>query len=597
MRRKAAQTGHHTPTGQAVPLGRELGRGRSGVVYEHGADAALAVKLWHAPSNDDAVRLRAMLEVLFDPRPAGRPLVICWPLDAVLDGPGRLVGFIMPAAVGIDPQKLALFLIPRERERLVKNLRYDILVNIAATLADAVDFLHRQGVVLGDLNDMNLLISADAVVSVLDCDSMQFTARDGTAHISDYHRPEYLAPECAGVDLAKVPRTVASDTYALTSIIFQLLMGGFHPFAAVVVSGSDSTQAQRAAAGEFAYAPSAANLRPPPGAPPFSVLPGDVGAAFTHTFRAGAQADRRVPLAQLAAVLRDGLSRLTRCAGRPVHLYPANLGVCPWCQRATHGGATPGLLHATQPPLNVAASGGAQRLAHVAQPPFRVPGSSARPAHAAQPPLHRGQSGVGAAGTGQGPGSAGGRHAAQPSILDTIRGRGAASVPPQSAPERARQPAGGVPPAGAGTPASHAHPPTGPQGGSRAPAPSAGWAPPVAYRSKPEWRPGGRSPSEWAKFVEQQLIVAWLWLRGLPRPRVAVALVVVALLLIVGLQGCGGTTAAGGAPLRPNVTDVPAPARLAAIALASSTAARAQRISRGGNGLGDTPFPDERGPR
>jgi DNA-binding helix-hairpin-helix protein with protein kinase domain len=206
------------------------------------------------------------------------------------------------------PQKLFKLMHRCERDGLAGNLRFDVLLRIAAAAAGIAGHLHHHSVVIGDVNEVNAMTSCDGWTTWIDADSMQFADAAGNLHLSPYHRIEHLAPEFAGIDLARVPRTVASDDYAIAVLVFQLLMDGFHPFDAVDrLASSGDGQADRARSGLFAYDGSAHSIGPPLGAPSWDAVPDAVQAALKQTFAAGIQhPDARTRSWQLHHALLTG---------------------------------------------------------------------------------------------------------------------------------------------------------------------------------------------------------------------------------------------------------------------------------------------------
>ena len=71
---------------------------------------------------------------------------------------------------------------------------------MAANLCLAVDTVHRVDAVIGDFQERNILVNDTTRVTLVDCDSMQFTGADGHQFLCGVGRPEFTAPELAGVD-------------------------------------------------------------------------------------------------------------------------------------------------------------------------------------------------------------------------------------------------------------------------------------------------------------------------------------------------------------------------------------------------------------
>jgi DNA-binding helix-hairpin-helix protein with protein kinase domain len=109
-------------------------------------------------------------------------------------------------------------------------------VAIARKIAAIVQICHDADFIIGDMNGRNFLVSGDTLIpTLIDCDSFQFT-RGATVYTTDVGMPEYSSPgllekiERNGNSFANVKRTQEDDEFALAVLIFQILMGGVHPF-------------------------------------------------------------------------------------------------------------------------------------------------------------------------------------------------------------------------------------------------------------------------------------------------------------------------------------------------------------------------------
>jgi DNA-binding helix-hairpin-helix protein with protein kinase domain len=94
----------------------------------------------------------------------------------------------------------------------------------------AVEVVHRGDAVIGDFQERNILVADTTRVTLVDCDSMQFTDTAGRQYPSPLGRLEFTAPELAGLDLRLAPREQSSDLFALAEHIHLLPMAGNHPF-------------------------------------------------------------------------------------------------------------------------------------------------------------------------------------------------------------------------------------------------------------------------------------------------------------------------------------------------------------------------------
>lgn len=213
--------------GSPVSLGRPLGRGGQAQVFAVDGQPDLAAKIYHQPT----AALRDRLEQMVarppqDPASASGHSTFAWPRSLLLDATsGSFVGYVMPRVRRVVP--LSIVYHPGDRKRLLPagfDERY--LIRVCRNLCAAVAAVHRAGFVVGDLNDANILVHADARVTLIDCDSFQIGA-----YRCPVGRPEYTPPELQGVALATVDRTISHDAFGLAVLIFRMLQRGVHPYA------------------------------------------------------------------------------------------------------------------------------------------------------------------------------------------------------------------------------------------------------------------------------------------------------------------------------------------------------------------------------
>ena len=109
---------------------------------------------------------------------------------------------------------------------------------ILAQLASALDFLHSQGVVHGDLRPENIIISPNGTATLLDFSVSRVlaTVRSTEQPTVPIGTPMYLAPE----QLAGGTATPATDIYALGAIAYELL-GGRLPARGNIGTGAQAT--------------------------------------------------------------------------------------------------------------------------------------------------------------------------------------------------------------------------------------------------------------------------------------------------------------------------------------------------------------------
>jgi serine/threonine protein kinase len=179
-------------------------------------------------------------------------------------------------------------------------------------LAAAVGSLHAKEYVVGDLNESNVLVTSSALVTLIDVDSFQVTARPAGQPPRVYRCPvgkvEYTAPELQGKDFASIDRSAEHDRFALGVLIFQLLMDGNHPFRGRwLPAGAPPELPAKIASGYFPYRKQRrGKIVPPLGAPPLEALHPGVAKLIRRCFVDGHKDPRRRPTAE---EWRDALER------------------------------------------------------------------------------------------------------------------------------------------------------------------------------------------------------------------------------------------------------------------------------------------------
>ncbi len=309
---------------------RVVGRGGEATVYPLRQTGRVA-KLYHQPSRARGEKLRLMVQrpPNDDTRSTGW-VSIAWPEEILVDSSRQVVGFTMPAVAG--SHRLAEAYHPRTRAQLLhsgNDLRF--LVRTARNLASIVAAVHDSGYVMGDFNDLNVLIAPNALVSLIDCDSFQVGPyRCGVG------RPEYMAPELHGANLGTIDRRADQDCFSLGIAVHQLMMGGFHPYAGV---GEPGELPARITRGLCPYAPAGPN--PPRFAPSADDLPPRLRELFKAAFVDGHGDPGSRPT---ALEWRDALWSAERELMKDAHCghyHFSHVADCPECrrqaERAGHG--------------------------------------------------------------------------------------------------------------------------------------------------------------------------------------------------------------------------------------------------------------------
>jgi DNA-binding helix-hairpin-helix protein with protein kinase domain len=127
--------------GSPIRLGRELARGGEGAIYEVVGEPKLVAKIYH-PHKMTPERVKKLGMMLShppqDPTRQQGHISIAWPVDALLNGQRKCVGFLMPF---IDTSKsIPLFKLynPQDRRQSVPGFTWRYLLRTARNLASTL---------------------------------------------------------------------------------------------------------------------------------------------------------------------------------------------------------------------------------------------------------------------------------------------------------------------------------------------------------------------------------------------------------------------------------------------------------------------------
>ena len=327
-----------TGAGATIEIGRELGKGGEGAVYEILSNHHVVAKLYNAHHMPDAQKQD---KLRFMATTADKELLsyAAWPqetLHKTRNGPA--VGFLMPKVSGRAP--IHMLYSPAHRRQDYPQAAWDFLLFAARNTAAAFAAIHHHGHVLADVNQGNVLVGADSKVVLIDTDSFQINA-NGKVHLCKVGVSHFTPPELQGVaSFDRVPRTNNHDNFGLALLIFHLLFGGRHPYSGVPLRADAGEALEKdIQACRYAYALDAQQrgFKPPPKSIPITIVPDSIQAMFATAFTENGTKGGR-PTAQQWVAALDGLrAQLKRCATTPMHVYPGHLGRCPWCALEDHG--------------------------------------------------------------------------------------------------------------------------------------------------------------------------------------------------------------------------------------------------------------------
>jgi DNA-binding helix-hairpin-helix protein with protein kinase domain len=310
----------------------ELGSGSAGLVIASAEYADACFKIYVTPTRDLARRIHGMMRTLngtIEPHPTASP---AWPRGSLCDETGALRGIVLPRATGVSAH--ALFS-PQRRVDVLDEPTWATNLELAARVADLFGRVHGRGFVVGDVSPANLLVDRLGRVALIDCDSMQFIdPSTGERFPALNLTPEYCSPE--GLRSPDRWLTPEHDQFGLTLLVWQLLLDGDHPYEGVPLAGPDEGTAGNIVSG--ACRPFRPDTLAPVAGAAARLFPDELLDLAHATFVAGHTApSRRTSAAAWTAALRRVGQTLAPCWHSSYHVYPVELGYCPWCARVLDG--------------------------------------------------------------------------------------------------------------------------------------------------------------------------------------------------------------------------------------------------------------------
>jgi DNA-binding helix-hairpin-helix protein with protein kinase domain len=311
--------------GDRYITGRRIGEGGEGIIYEVQGNTEFVIKVYKEKTDKDKEE-----KLIFMASMAVPELLkfAAWPVDVIRDTAGQVAGFVMRKLVSFVP--LHMLFNPMDRKRIFPDKGYNFLIHVSRNLAIAFHQIHQQGIVVGDVNEANILVSNTGMVVLIDCDSFQ--VKNGIRyHFCEVGIPRYTPPELLEKgSFEQVVRTINTDSFSLATLIFQLIFLGRAPFTGVNLSMEDFEEDKAIRLGEFAYSLRRSNKKLSPAKYSLdlnALTPGvinDFHEAFENRIA------RPTPIQWINDL--ESLSKEIRACDRSgLHFYPRGLSKCPWC--------------------------------------------------------------------------------------------------------------------------------------------------------------------------------------------------------------------------------------------------------------------------
>ncbi|MDR2191227.1 MAG: hypothetical protein LBP53_08975 [Candidatus Peribacteria bacterium] len=204
---------------------QEIGAGQEAVVYAIGG--GLVAKLYRQPndpyyagssSEQQAAKIRlSLIRQKLSAFPSGLPANVIGPKALLTDSQGEIVGYVMSF---IKAETLLTYgdLQFRESKNISNNEIRDIFIHLHQTLKA----VHQHGVVIGDFNDMNILVKGNEAYWI-DTDSWQFEGFLSTMYTEKFVDP-LLCGLQNGIWTMTKPHNPFGDWYAFNALLFKTLL-------------------------------------------------------------------------------------------------------------------------------------------------------------------------------------------------------------------------------------------------------------------------------------------------------------------------------------------------------------------------------------
>jgi len=335
---------HH----QTYQLTREIHKGGEGSIWEVQGHPHLVAKIYHEDKRS-APRFRKLQIMIAHPphnptQHLDHPSFV-WPTEILYNPQDRKpIGYLMPKIQNMHPIFYAFT--PKDRQKIaaLRNFRYKHLVRIAHNIAATLAELHRANYVVGDINELNILVNEKALVTFVDTDSFQvIDPNTREVHPCPVGRIEYTPPEilqllAQGKKFEDFLQKPHHDDFGLAVIVFRLLMEGAFPFADTSGRGKPMEQVELIMKGIFPYDPivqAKLGVKAPAHVLPYEILSPELQNLFKLAFVNSLADERTRPKAEdFRRALEAYEKSLKPCAQSPCHWYPQHLSQCPWCARA-----------------------------------------------------------------------------------------------------------------------------------------------------------------------------------------------------------------------------------------------------------------------
>ena len=203
-----------------------IGKGGEADIFKFGQN--LALKIFKTPDHPDIAgdrneaekarrRIKEHQQKLRN-FPKNLPPQVIVPLDFVLDDQRQIAGYVMRLVVGAE----VMLLYGEKKFRLTSAIDDNEVTKTLLNLHSSVEGVHQAGVVIGDFNDLNVLVKDDQSY-LIDADSFQFGKFFCQTYTTKFVDPLLCDPKKKSPELVR-PHNKFSDWYAYNVMVMQSLL-------------------------------------------------------------------------------------------------------------------------------------------------------------------------------------------------------------------------------------------------------------------------------------------------------------------------------------------------------------------------------------
>jgi len=173
--------------------------------------------LTNSPEEQAGARHRLQIHQTKLPNfPKNLPSKVISPEGIVKDKAGNILGYSMPLIEGTE------VLLRYSDKKFRRSIPSQSIVDIFLSLHETVGKIHDSNVVIGDFNDLNILVK-NSEAYVIDADSFQFKSFPCTVFTARFVDPLVCDPNANGLVLSQT-HNWESDWYAFTVMLMQSLL-------------------------------------------------------------------------------------------------------------------------------------------------------------------------------------------------------------------------------------------------------------------------------------------------------------------------------------------------------------------------------------